>query len=60
LREQVGGDMSITRVMSADKNAGLVASLRSALPNLLFGLLVIYNTLRFFRHAMWRDELQPS
>jgi len=52
--------MSITRVMSADKNAGLVASLRSALPNLLFGLLVIYNTLRFFRHAMWRDELQPS
>jgi hypothetical protein len=28
------------------------------LPDLLFGVLVIYNTIRLFRHAMWRDELQ--
>ncbi|MGH6825920.1 hypothetical protein [Methyloceanibacter sp.] len=50
--------MSITRVMGVDKNASLAASLRWALPKLLFGLLIIYNTLRLFRHAMWRDELQ--
>jgi hypothetical protein len=51
--------MSTARVVSADKSESPAALLRSALPNLLFGLLVIYNTLRFFRHAMWRDELQP-
>ena len=59
LRKQVRGVMSITRVMSADKNANLVASFCPALPNLLFGLLFIYNALSFFRHAMGRDELQP-
>jgi hypothetical protein len=50
--------MSITRVMSADKNASLGTAFRTVLPNLLLGLLVIYNTIRLFRHAMWRDELQ--
>ena len=36
--------MSITRVMSADRNASLATAFRVLLPNLLFGLLVIYNT----------------
>ena len=49
--------MSITRFMNADKSAGPVASLRLALPNLLF-CLVVFNALRLFRYAMWRDELQ--
>ena len=50
--------MPATRVLSADGGEGLAVSLRLALPNLLFGLLVVYNTVRLFRHAMWRDELQ--
>jgi hypothetical protein len=28
------------------------------LPDLLFVLLAVYNAIRLFRHAMWRDELQ--
>jgi hypothetical protein len=39
-----------------------LATLRARLwpfaADLLFGLLVIFNTIRLFRHAMWRDELQ--
>ncbi len=50
--------MSITRVMGVDRRAGYVAPLRSTLPNLLLVLLAVYNTIRLFRHAMRRDELQ--
>jgi hypothetical protein len=49
--------MSTTLVAGTGKATG-VASLRALLPDILFGLLVIYNTIRLFRHAMWRDELQ--
>lgn len=50
--------MSTTLLAGANKSAGLAASLRRLLPDLIFGVLVIYNTIRLFRHAMWRDELQ--
>ena len=52
--------MSTTQVVSADKSESLAVRLRSVLPNLLFGLLVIYNTLRLFRHAMWRTSFKSS
>ena len=50
--------MSITRVAGADRGAGFVAPIRLVLPDLLFVLLAVYNTIRLFRHVMWRDELQ--
>ena len=50
--------MSITRVAGADRGAGFVATIRLVLPDLLFVLLAVYNTIWLFRHAMWRDELQ--
>lgn len=50
--------MSITRVAGADRGAGFVAPIRLVLPDLLFVLLAVYNAIRLFRHAMWRDELQ--
>ena len=50
--------MSITRVAGADRGAGFVATIRPVLPDLLFVLLAVYNAIRLFRHAMWRDELQ--
>src|SRR6476469_2194572 len=50
--------MSITCVAGADRGAGFVAPIRLALPDLLFVLLAVYNVIRLFRHAMWRDELQ--
>ena len=50
--------MSITRVAGADRGAGFVAPIRLVLPDLLFVLLAVYNVIRLFRHAMWRDELQ--
>ena len=50
--------MSITRVAGADRGAGFVAPIRFVLPDLLFVLLAVYNVIRLFRHAMWRDELQ--
>jgi hypothetical protein len=50
--------MSIARVAGADRGAGFVATIRSVLPDLLFVLIAVYNTIRLFRHAMWRDELQ--
>jgi hypothetical protein len=50
--------MSITRVAGADRGAGFVATIRLVLPDLLFVLLAVYNAIRLFRHAMWRDELQ--
>ena len=52
--------MSITRVAGADRGAGFVATIRLVLPDLLFVLLAVYNAIRLFRHAMWRDELQAS
>ena len=50
--------MSITCVAGADRGAGFVAPIRLVLPDLLFVLLAVYNVIRLFRHAMWRDELQ--
>jgi hypothetical protein len=50
--------MSITRAAGADRGAGFVATIRPVLPDLLFVLLAVYNAIRLFRHAMWRDELQ--
>jgi hypothetical protein len=50
--------MSTTLLAGANRSVGLAASLRRLLPDLIFGVLVIYNTIRLFRHAMWRDELQ--
>ncbi|HEX6830427.1 MAG TPA: hypothetical protein VF090_02655 [Methyloceanibacter sp.] len=50
--------MSIARVAGADRGAGFVATIRSVLPDLLFVLIAVYNAIRLFRHAMWRDELQ--
>jgi hypothetical protein len=50
--------MSITCVAGADRGAGFVAPIRLVLPDLLFVLLAVYNAIRLFRHAMWRDELQ--
>ena len=50
--------MSTTFLAGTNRSAGLAASLRRLLPDLIFGVLVIYNTIRLFRHAMWRDELQ--
>src|SRR5262245_60395866 len=50
--------MSIKRVAGADRGAGFVAPIRLVLPDLLFVLLAVYNAIRLFRHAMWRDELQ--
>lgn len=50
--------MSNTRVMSAERDENLAPSLRIVLPNLIFGLLIVFNTIRLFRHTMWRDELQ--
>jgi hypothetical protein len=49
--------MSTTLAAGTGKGTG-VASLRALLPDILLGLLVIYNTIRLFRHAMWRDELR--
>jgi hypothetical protein len=37
---------------------GPAAWLGAWLPNLLFGVLVVIDTVRLFRHAMWRDEIQ--
>ena len=42
----------------ASNSAGLGARLRPRVPDLLFGLFVIVNTVRMFRHVMWRDEFQ--
>ena len=50
--------MSITCVAGADRGAGFVAPIRLVLPDLLFVLFAVYNVIRLFRHAMWRDELQ--
>jgi hypothetical protein len=50
--------MSNTRVMSAERDENLAPLLRIVVPNLIFGLLIVFNTIRLFRHAMWRDELQ--
>jgi hypothetical protein len=40
-----GGSMSNTRVMSAERDENLAPSLRIVLPNLIFGLLIEFNTI---------------
>jgi hypothetical protein len=32
--------------------------LRASIPNLIFAVLVIFNSVRIYRHAMWSDEVQ--
>ena len=46
-----------TPTAHAERRA-LLATLRDVTPDLVFGLLVVIDTVRLFRHVMWRDEFQ--
>jgi hypothetical protein len=41
-----------------DRQAPLLTRLKSAVPDLVFVLLAVGNSVRLFRHPMWSDEMQ--
>jgi hypothetical protein len=55
-RPELGG--AEAPLPGTERPSGSAAWLGAWLPNLLFGVLVVIDTVRLLRHAMWRDEIQ--